>query len=172
VTRDFSSRVRRRPRWSASERGLVWASALLLALAGWWTFTAWRDHRHASARVEAARQELAAARSRDQAAPSRPDPAAAIFSRAVLAAEASPGSVLGALAALLPADVRLDGLSLKYSERLELDLRVAARTAPAYDLFLSRLEESPLFERVEPGEENREGEIRTTVRVIFKAGAS
>jgi len=172
VTRDFSSRALRRPRWSPSERGLVWASALVLALAGWWTLAAWRDHRHTWARVETAREELVVARSRAQATPSRPDPANAILNRAVLTAEAPPGSVLGALAALQPPDVRLDGLSLKYGERLELDLRVAARTAQAYDLFLSRLEESPLFERVEPGDENREGEVRTTVRAIFKAGTS
>lgn len=172
MTRDFSSRAHRRPRWSASERVLVSASTLVLALVGWWTLAAWSDHRHASARVQAARQELAAARSRAQAAQSRPDAADAIFSRAVLTAEAPPGSVLVALAALLPPDVRLEGLGLKYSERLELDLRVAARTARAYDLFLSRLEESPLFERVEPGDENREGEVRTTVRATFKAGAS
>lgn len=172
VTRDFSSRAHGRARWGTGERALVTAAGLLLALVGWWVAAVWSDHRHASARVQAAREELAGARSRAQANPSRRSPDDALVSRAVLTTEAPPGSVLKVLAALLPPDVRLDGLTLKYGERLELDLRVAARNAKAYDLFLSRLEASPLFERVEPGEENREGEVRTTVRAAFKGGMS
>lgn len=170
MTRDFSSRAHGQARWGVGERALVAAAGSVLAMAGWLAFSAWSDHRHASARVQVARQDLAAARSRAQAAQSRAGPGDALVSRAVLTAEAPPGSVLAALAPLLPPDVRLDGLTLKYGERLELDLRVAARNAGAYDLFLSRLEASPLFERVEPGEESREGEVRTTVRAAFKRG--
>lgn len=172
MRRDFSSRARRRTRWGTGDRLLVTASAVVLVLSGWSALAAWGDHRHVAARVEATRQELAAARARPQAAPSRSGPQEALLRRAVLTAEAPPGGVLGALAELLPPDVRLEAVSLKYGERLELDLRVAARSPGAYDLFLSRLEESPFFERVEPGDENREGEVRTTVHATFRGGAS
>lgn len=172
MTRDFSSRPPARARWSAGERALVAGAGLVLVLVGGLALSAWSDHRHASERVQAARQSLADLRSRTQVAESRRGSEDAAVSRAVLTAEAPPGRVLGALAALLPADVRLDGLTLQYGERLELDLRVAARNAQAYDLFLARLEASPLFEGVEPGEEGRDGEVRTTVRASFKRSTS
>jgi Tfp pilus assembly protein PilN len=75
--------------------------------------------------------------------------------------------VLAALATVLPADVRLDGLSLDYGGALHLQLQVVARDAAAYDLFLSRLEASPLFASVRLGEENREGEVRAVVKATF-----
>ncbi len=74
------------------------------------------------------------------------------------------------LAAILPADVRLESLTLNYGARLELDLRVVARGAAAYDLFLKRCQESPLFRDVVPGAENRDGEVATTVRAAYRAG--
>ncbi len=170
MTRDFSTGPRRRAGWSAGQRGLVAGAGLVLGLLSWLALSAWNDHRYAWERVQAARQGLAEARSRAQLADSRERPQDAAASLALLTAQAPPARVVAALAALLPPDVRLDGLTLKYGERVELDLRVAARDAQAYDLFLSRLEASPLFERVEPGDEGRDGEVRTTVHAALRRG--
>jgi hypothetical protein len=46
---------------------------------------------------------------------------------------------------------------------------VIARSAPAYDQFLDRLQRSPLFADVLPGDENRDGELRTSIQMTYRA---
>jgi hypothetical protein len=90
-----------------------------------------------------------------------------LASRALLSAEAPPPRVLADLEAICPRDVRLNGLSLAYGESLILDMKVAARQGRAYDDFLKRLGESPLFADVVPETEARDGEVLATIRARY-----
>src|SRR5439155_544823 len=81
----------------------------------------------------------------------RREPAQAIAYQALLTAEAPPPRVLVDLVALMPGDVRLDAVSMSYGEPLGLKVDVVARTASSYDLFLDRLQRSPLFAGVRLG---------------------
>ena len=126
----------------------------------------WRDARHKGARVDDARRELAA--TKERVSPSAPSASDAALARQALGSlEAAPPAVLAALAAVMPPDVRLDALSLAYGDAVQLDLRVVARDAAAYDLFLAQLESSSQFGSVSPGEENRFGEVRAVVRASY-----
>lgn len=165
MSRDFSTRPRPTAR---SPLDLTLAAAGVLAL-GWSSacaHRAWRESSERRARVEEARRDLESARERVVPAAAAPD--AAFGRQALLSLEAPPPAVLAALASVMPGDVRLDGLSLEYGAALELQLRVVARDAAAYDLFLSRVEASPLFGGVTPGEENRDGEVRALVRARYE----
>ena len=63
-------------------------------------------------------------------------------------------------------------LRLVYGGRLLLEMRVSARAAASYDLFLDRLARSPSFGEVLPGDENRQGEVHALVRAVWRgAGA-
>jgi type II secretory pathway component PulL len=171
VKRDFSSA--RRPPASWLERALLGLGALALA---WSALLAWRTAGQAQ-EVEGRIGELRAELARGQAAlhGRRPLPGAEarLAERARLARQAPPGQVVEALAALLPEDVRLDGLALSYDDgRADLQLDVVAKDAAAYDLFLSRLAGSPRFREVRPGAESREGEVRCTVKVVYRGGTS
>lgn len=168
MTRDFSTRPRP-PARSALDVALVAAGVLALAWSAACAHGSWRDAREKRARVEAARRELAAVRER--ASPASPSGTEGFARQALLSLEAAPPVVLGTLGALMPADVRLDALAFEYREQLALRLDVVARDAAAYDLFLSRLESSPSFGSVTPGEENRDGEVRATVRATYGGGA-
>lgn len=165
MSRDFSTRPQP-PARSPLDLALVAAGLVALAWSGACAHGSWRDAREKRARVEEARRELTAVRER--ASSEAPSSIEAAFSRqALLSIEATPPVVLAALASVLPPDVRLDGLALDYGGSLDLQLRVVARDASAYDLFLSRLEASPQFAAVTPGEENRDGEVRATVRASY-----
>ena len=103
-------------------------------------------------------------RSRPACAPAsceeRRGPGHVMAAQALLTADAAPPRVVAALAELLPGDVRLDGISLRYADQVEVELRVAARTPSSFDLFLDRLQRSPSFAGVLPGEEDRRGQMR------------
>jgi hypothetical protein len=165
MSRDFSTRPAP-PARSPLDQALVAVGLIALAWSASCAHGSWRDAREKRARVDEARRELASARERvSLAAPSALETA---FSRqALLSLEATPAVVLTALAGVLPPDVRLDGLALDYGGSLELRLQVVARDAAAYDLFLSRLEASPQFGSVSPGEENRDGEVRAEVKASY-----
>lgn len=93
-----------------------------------------------------------------------------VAGQAWLTAEAPPPRVLAALGSLLPPDVRLGVLSLSYGRRLEVEMRVIARSPQAYDRLLERLEASPRLQELTLGAESREGEVETTVRATFVPG--
>jgi hypothetical protein len=50
-------------------------------------------------------------------------------------------------------------------------MHVSAKTAGAYEAFLQRLEASPLFEEVVPGEETRDGGVSASIEMRYR-GAS
>jgi Tfp pilus assembly protein PilN len=84
---------------------------------------------------------------------------------------APPQKIVAELANLLPPDVKLQSLQLDYRDHVLLDLRVVARRAEAYDAFLQRLAQSPNFDDVVPGAENREGELFASLRMTYSGGA-
>jgi hypothetical protein len=152
--------------------------AALLALAGlallWSSYAALAARREAGARrasVEDVRRELESSRARLGVLESRAGDAT-LARQTLLTLDAPPPRVLATLAALMPSDVRLASVSLRYGERLELEMLVIARSSTAYDVFLERLQSSPAFESVLPGVENRDGEVRAAVRAGYRGSVS
>ena len=147
------------------------AGALALVAACWGALDAWREERRVRERVDQARIESQATRAKAEAFEARSDPAQRLALQALLSAEAPPTRVVSDLAGLLPPDVRLESLRLVYGSRLQVEMRVSAKEAAAYDEFLGRLERSPAFSEVLPGDENRDGELHAVVRAVWQAGA-
>lgn len=153
--------------------------AALIAVAGlallWSSYAAYAARRDAGARrasVEEAQRELESFRAKLIAIESRAGDAT-LARQTLMTLDAPPPRVLATLAELMPADVRLSSVSLRYGgERLELEMTVIARSSTAYDVFLERLSTSPAFEGVLPGEENRDGEVRAAVRAGYRGGVS
>jgi len=148
---------------------MLLVSALVFGLAAQQACAARAAQDRARSRVAEARGDVTALRERLRRLEARSGADDAAIGRALAAAAAPPPRVLADVVALLPGDVRLDGLSLSYGERIELDLQVVARRARDYDLFLERLTASPRFEAVLPGPERREGEVRANVRAAYSA---
>ena len=165
--RDFSSRPRSR-RARPLDLGLLALGVAAVLLSGHAAVAAWSARARARARVDQTRRETEGAQSRARALEGRPEPAEALAYRGLLTAEASPPRVLADLTALMPSDVRLDAVTLSYGEPLGVQVDVVARTASSYDLFLDRLQRSPLFASVLPGEENRDGELRTSIQMAYR----
>lgn len=165
--RDFSTRPRRRAP-DAFDVGLLALAGLSLILASYWTSTAWTDRRRARQNVEEARREAEADQVRVRALESRQGAEGSLGTQALLTTDAPPPRVLAELGTVLPSDVRLESLTLTYGDGVTLEMQVAARAAAAYDAFLQRLEGSPAFTDVTPGDENRGDEVRASVRVTYK----
>jgi Tfp pilus assembly protein PilN len=165
--RDFSSRPRRR-RARPGDLALLAAGTTAFLLSTYATANAWNGLQRARARVAETRRESEAAQSRVRELDARREPTEAIAYQALLTAEAPPPRVLADLVTLMPGDVRLEGVSMTYGDPLSLRVDVVARTASSYDLFLDRLQRSPLFANVLPGEENRDGELRTSVQMTYR----
>lgn len=165
---DFGSRAARR----AAPAGRVWtlagAGLVVLAVALAWSARSQRDLAQAAeAEARAASKE---ARARVAAARAAQDPGMlALAARARLSDVAAPPRVLADLQALLPPAVRLEQAVLAYTDHVELELRVVARSAGAYDTFLERLSQAPTFRVASTGPENREGEVRANVRLRYVA---
>ncbi len=51
-------------------------------------------------------------------------------------------------------------------------MRVAARHPGSFDAFLDRLQRSPAFAEALPGDEDRRGEMRATIRARYRASRS
>jgi len=167
--RDFSTRARR-PDIRSGDLVFLGVAGLALSLSIASAAGAWGDLRRAGADLDQARSETQVAARGARALESRKGPDAVLSARAFLTAEAPPPRVLADLESLLPADVRLIALTLDYGERLDLDLQLAARHAASYDRFLQRLQESPLFADVRPGEEARDGGVRAQVQATYRGG--
>jgi hypothetical protein len=168
--RDFSTRPQRSGP-AALEVAAVALAGLALLWASYAAFASRRDARERRASVEEARRDLESTRTRLSALESRAGDVA-LARQTLLTLDAPPPRVLASLGELMPDDVRLEGISLRYGERLELEMRVIARSSTAYDVFLERLQSSPSFESVFPGEENRDGEVRAAVRAGYRGGVS
>jgi len=166
-SRDFSTRPRRRAA-RPFDLALLAAGSAALLLSAYATVNAWNGRQRARARVEETRRETQAAQSRVRELEAQREPAQAAAYQALLTVEAPPPSVLADLVALMPGDVRLDAVSLSYGEPLGVRVDVVARNAPVYDLFLDRLQRSPRFADVLPGDENRDGELRTSIQMTYR----
>jgi len=169
--RDFSTRPRRRAP-DAFDVGLLAIAGLSLIVASYWTGTAWADLRRARQNVEDARREAEADQVRVRTLEARRGAEGSLGTQALLTADAPPQRVLAELVAVMPSDVRLESLTLAYGDGVALEMQVAARAAAAYDAFLQRLEGSPVFTDVTPGDENRGNEVRASVRVTYKPSAT
>jgi Tfp pilus assembly protein PilN len=165
--RDFSSRPRRtatRP----LDLALLAGGALALLYSGYAAGDAWSGLRRAEARVDEAVAESEATQARVRELEARRGTAQTAAYQALFTAEAPPPRVLARLAELMPGDVRLEAVSLSYANPLALQIDVSARNASSYDLFLDRLQRSPHFADVLPGEENRDGELRTSIQMTYR----
>jgi len=91
--------------------------------------------------------------------------------RVALNAEAPVPRVLAELTRLMPEDVRLRSLSVRYADEVSLVAQVEAKGASAWDVFLDRLAASPHFARITPGPETRDGELRSSLRMVFRPEA-
>jgi hypothetical protein len=88
-----------------------------------------------------------------------------------VSADASPRRVVSAIADVLPADARLARLAIEYDGSVSTEMLVDARRASAWDRFLERIERSASFTEVEPGPEERDAEMRTTLRARWTGSA-
>jgi len=163
---DFSTRRRRRAP-APGDVGLLGVGLMTLALAGYATTSSWAALRRVRRDVAETRREASEAGARLQALETRREPGQGLTAQAIVSAEAPPPRVIADLAALMPADVRLEALILDYRERLGVELQVAARNAASYDIFLQNLESSPMFTDVLPGDETRGPELRASVRATY-----
>jgi hypothetical protein len=168
-TRDFST-APRRARVTPLERGLILGAALLVVAAAASAASAWADLRQASAALEEVRHETAAAEGRIRALSSRPGPTESLAAQAVASVSSPPPRVVAEIASLLPPDVRIERLGLRYGSDVLVDMAVTARSAAAYDMFLERLELSPVFADVTPGDEDRSRGARASIVVSYRGG--
>ena len=162
---DFSTGPRRAPLAPRWERLLLAAALLALAASGTAAYRARAEARDATARAAEARRQLDEQQARLRAI----TPAGGTVAGG--AAEASPGRVVGAIAAVLPRDVRLLQITIDYQRGTVVEMQVEAKRADAWDRLLEQIERSADFVEVEPGPEDRAGEVRTTLRARW-TGAS
>jgi hypothetical protein len=170
VTRgpDFSTRARRPP-VGAATAAFIATGVLVLGLAAHAAWAARQSLGRARESLESARRETEDLRARTRGFDARGLRGREVLgAQAWLTSEAPPPRLLQELGALLPPDVRFEGMTLRYGRRLDLELRVVAREARSYDLFLKRLAASPRIEDLTPGAENRDGEVRSTVRASYR----
>lgn len=171
---DFSSHAVRRtgPAPATGER--VWllggGGLLLLAVAA--AFSAHHQLGMLQRAAEQHRADAKAARERVARVRAAQDPET--LARAVhaqLTLSAPPPRVLRELQALMPGAVRLEQAGIDYGERVQVELRVAARSARDYDAFLERLGQAQAFQVTSTGPENRDGEVHATVRLRYATEA-
>ena len=168
--RDFSSRPRRRPPQPV-DVGLIGVGLLTLLFAGYATGTSWAEFKRVRQHVADVHRDTEAAQARLKTLEARSAPTAALGTQALLSADAAPPRAVSDLSAVLPPDVKLDSLSLTYGDAVTVQMHVSAKGGGAYDAFLQRLEGSPLFDDVIPGEEVRDGGVSATVQARYRGGS-
>lgn len=170
MRRDFSSRPRETAH--ALRDGSFLAAGLLAAFFAIWEAAVLRGSlTRARAELQTLRAEIASEEARVRKGAPREvgvRSGALLSARVFQSVGAPPSRVVAELAALLPADVRLTGLSLTYGEHLGLEMKVEARSAAAYDVFLDRVQRSPLLTDVLPGVENRDGPVSAVVKALYR----
>lgn len=165
--RDFSTERR-------SSRGglaLALAGALAFGVAAQQALVARAELGRAEGRVAEARREVSALRERLKQIDARPGVDQAAMARAFAATTKPPSQVVRDMVTLMPPGVRLDRLDLTYGPEVEVQVRVVARRVADYDEFVDRLAASSRFAALEPGPETREGELRTTLRAVYRGGS-
>jgi len=168
VTRppDFSTRPRRTPA-SPGDLLLFAAALAALALSAHVAWSAWTAARTARVEAAIARREAQGAGEASRGLLAGDASTSGLAVRALLTAESPPPRVLAALEPLLPPDVRLARVSMRYGARIDLEIQVAARRGVAYDEFVRRIGGSRSFAEVVPETEARDGEVRATIRAIY-----
>lgn len=169
---DFATRRPRRAP-AALDQAVMTLGIIAVAFVSYLCWATYQDLVRTRDGAAQARRSLDADRARLRPPGSGKDgPEEALAARALLTEQAPPRRVLADLADILPAEVRLEDLTLSYGSLLELEMRVAARRASSYDRFLKRLGESPRFQDILPGAENRDGEVSASVRATYGDGGS
>jgi hypothetical protein len=159
---DFSTTPRPR---RVPVRDVLWIVLGLLALAlavGSASVTR-REAGAARDRLAAVRREISSLQARLRVVDARTTEGGELLGRAAAASESPPDRIVAAIAGALPADARLERLTIGYGEDISLEMVLVARNAAAWDRALARLVQAGPFEDVIPGPERREGEVRTTV---------
>lgn len=160
---DFSTRRRAQAPAGSTLLLVLGALALVASLGDAWLRNA--EAARARASLESLRSELGAARRRaDTLAARERRSDDRLPGQVTWTALAPPALVVARLTDLLPDDVRLDALQLEYGPRLELEAQVSARRPEAYDELLARLASASAFEDVRPGSEQRQDEMKATLR--------
>jgi len=167
--RDFGTRRRPRGRQPADTALLVAAAVVLLSSA-YVTASAVLDARHARTSLDAVRQETAAADERARALEAPAGPETEVGARAMWSASAPPPRVVAALAEIVPRDVRIEGLTLRYAAQLSVEMTLTARSAADYDRFVQALEASPVFDSIVLGDEARTDTVRASLRARYHGG--
>lgn len=159
---DFATTPRRRRphRWEVTA---VAVALLVLAWAARAAWTARVETQAARAELYEMRREMDAVRPRLRALEARSTAGVERRARAAAAGAAPPVRIVDAVAAVLPAEARLERLSIDYGRGVSLEMQVVARDASAWDRLVDGLERAPEFTDVEPGPETREGELRTVL---------
>jgi hypothetical protein len=160
---DFSSTPSPAASRLRGELGLVVLSLAIAVACGAAAYRARAEAAEATAREATARRDLAAQQARLRAAASAGTSDAA-------AAGASPRRVVTSIAGVLPADARLTRLAIDYEGQVTTEMLVDSRRASAWDRLLERMERSPDFAEVAPGPEERDAEMRTTLRARWTGG--
>jgi Tfp pilus assembly protein PilN len=169
VNPDFSTRATPRRGLARFEPLLLAVAAVVLLASVTSASRSWAEARSSSRYLDGLRAELQRERDRLRELESRRRAGASVMtSKLALTAEAPPARVLAQLSGLLPPDVRLDSVGFTYGERLEIEAVAVARRPSSYDLLLERLSASPLFGEIQPGPEARQGEMRGSLRFVYK----
>jgi hypothetical protein len=142
--------------------------ALSVAIHAAWT--ARREVRAARDRLAGVRSEITTLEARVQAFGAR-GAGGPLLSRAAGAFDAPPERIVATLGRALPDDARVERLTIVYGDQISLEMQLVARNPAAWDRTLERLVQTPSLEKLSPGPERREGEIRTTIRGQWAGGA-
>lgn len=149
-------------------RLLAFAGALVLAGSVAHAVRARAARETAEQERERERREAEGLRARLRARERSPDGGSVLQRQAELTAIASPPRVIADLAPLLPPGARVRQLVLDYGKRLELELRVEARSPHDYDRLLEALGGAARLESLIPGAESREGIVDSSVKAVYR----
>ncbi len=168
---DFSTRTSDGSRSNVTDFVALGVATVIFGLA---SVSAWNARNTLSAQrleVQALRQEITDAdRELGRLRAGHGARGEQLMRQAAHSRDATPLRVVADLAALMPDDVRLAGLTLGYGETLEVSADFRARQPGAYDLLLERLADAARFVDIAPGAERREGELRATVEMRYQPG--
>lgn len=168
---DFSTRPRARR--APADVALVAVAGLALVAASWDAWAARREREHVRSSLAEVQGEVAAAQGRLRSLGARRGgDGERLVTRQELTTDAPPRRLLADITALLPEGVRLRSASFVYKDVVEVDLDVEARSPAAWDDFLERLSRSSSFTAVRPAQEQRDGEMRSAVRMTWSGGRS
>ncbi len=168
---DFSSRPRARQ--AKGDIAVLAIAGLVLAAATWDAVSARREREVVRAALAQVQTEVASAQARLRSLGTRRGgDSERLASRQELTTDAPPPRLLAEITALLPEGVRLRSASFVYGDAVEVALDVEARSPASWDDFLERLSRSRSFTSVRPAQEQRDGAVRSGVRMTWSGTRS